>query len=323
MNDNYSGYYNPSKLSKDHTNATEIGLMSLRSDRFSRNHRLQIAAKNVNRRPIAFGASGEHVEIIQQTLLDAADLENEPAFSLPIYHRDGIFGRETAAAVRAWEMRFLLNTVDSGIAGEEVLTSMDDYCLRHDLGPIAPKRQQLNLSIDVTGPFKFVSQFNTWMCWAATAAMMMSFRESGKPFNETEAAEKADAQEQEDKQQTVDPTYKFMVEHNMGLLPTRMPSFVQSCRLIAEVNRNPTIPEWTAMLQRHGLLVVIRESPGGSDTTHGVILRGMRGDGSPTGTFMIIADPAGGERDELTFEKFIKPCEEVEEKMPRPQIWHL
>ena len=93
--------------------------MPLRSPRFASNPRLQRAASN--NPPLRSGETGEAVRILQQALIDLG-------FALPVSTKrygspDGIFGSETAGAVRQFQSRHRL--ASDGAAGHDTLAKLD------------------------------------------------------------------------------------------------------------------------------------------------------------------------------------------------------
>jgi peptidoglycan hydrolase-like protein with peptidoglycan-binding domain len=98
--------------------------MALQSSRLSRHPRLQAAA--ANHPPLHEGDTGGGVETVQQALVDLG-------FPLPISTRktgfpDGIYGKETLAAVRAFQAREGVH--HDGIAGRDTLHRLDAILLR-------------------------------------------------------------------------------------------------------------------------------------------------------------------------------------------------
>jgi peptidoglycan hydrolase-like protein with peptidoglycan-binding domain len=109
--------------------------MPLVSRRFSRNDRLQTAARNSP--PLGHGATGVAVEILQSTLV-------ELGFPMPISTRngqiaaDGIFGTETANTVRAFQK--LQGLSADGIAGRDTLGRLDQIVSAREAAHMAQDR---------------------------------------------------------------------------------------------------------------------------------------------------------------------------------------
>lgn len=98
--------------------------MALQSIRLGRHQRLQAAA--ANNPSLQQGDAGEGVETLQQSLVDLG-------FPMPISTRktgfpDGIYGKETMAAVTAFQARERLH--QDGIAGRDTLHRLDGILLR-------------------------------------------------------------------------------------------------------------------------------------------------------------------------------------------------
>ncbi len=93
--------------------------MTLKSQRFAKNQRLQQAA--VNSPPLTRGSSGEAVRILQQALIDLGlgmKLSTKKSGT-----PDGIFGGETES--RVWEFQARTGLGTDGIAGKDTMTKLD------------------------------------------------------------------------------------------------------------------------------------------------------------------------------------------------------
>lgn len=94
--------------------------MTLKSPRFAASTALQNAARNTP--PIRRGASGPHVAIIQQALID---LGLGMAISTKKSGKpDGIFGGETES--RIWQFQARTGLSRDGVAGRETMTKLDE-----------------------------------------------------------------------------------------------------------------------------------------------------------------------------------------------------
>ncbi len=94
--------------------------MALRSARFSTNERFRRAAEN--KPAIVRGETGEAVRILQQALIDLG-------FPLPVSTRkygspDGVFGQETADAVRDLQKKYSLSV--DGEVGRRTMAKLDE-----------------------------------------------------------------------------------------------------------------------------------------------------------------------------------------------------
>jgi murein L,D-transpeptidase YcbB/YkuD len=109
------------------------GHVPLKSRHFAGNAQLQKAAENSP--PLRQGATGDGVAVVQQALL-------EVGITMPISiasgRPDGIYGDETAAAVRKFQRQ--VGLLADGIAGRQTLLRLDGlYVLQErSLPPINP-----------------------------------------------------------------------------------------------------------------------------------------------------------------------------------------
>lgn len=99
--------------------------MPLLSPRLAGHARLQAAADN--NPPLGLGSKGEAVVILQEVLIEfGANMPRSTAQGTQ--DPDGIYGAETAGAVRDFQTRHGL--IRDGIAGRQTLTTMDAQLLR-------------------------------------------------------------------------------------------------------------------------------------------------------------------------------------------------
>ncbi len=106
--------------------------MSLTSPRFAANDRLQRASEN---KPALHAGEPdkEAVQILQQALLDLG--YEMPDTTKKTGEPDGLYGGETAAAVKKFEDDQNLKIHDSGVAGREVLGRLDELYATESGGP--------------------------------------------------------------------------------------------------------------------------------------------------------------------------------------------
>jgi len=126
----------------------EVGCMALMSFRFRRNEALLAAARNAP--PLRMGATGVGVRALQQALLDLGQV-------MPISTRlggrpDGVFGSETAGAVKGFQ-RVQGLTAD-GVAGQQTLGKLDGIFVRNDPFYLDPIRARAALLAQANGPYE-------------------------------------------------------------------------------------------------------------------------------------------------------------------------
>jgi hypothetical protein len=155
-------------------------------------------------------------------------------------------------------------------------------------GEASSRRRQI---IDVWNEVPLVPQRTGMSCWAAAAAMVVGWRDSAvvEPEQIARAAQRWDAYED-------------------GLEPEDVPALARRWGLQRERPGRFSLADFRRLLTRYGPLWVGEASPG----LHSVVLTGMRGDGSPDGTMLLIADPwplGRGERYQVTFGEFMRNFE--------------
>jgi Papain-like cysteine protease AvrRpt2 len=145
--------------------------------------------------------------------------------------------------------------------------------------------------IDVWNEVPLVPQRTGMSCWAAAAAMIVGWRDASvvDPEQIAHAAQRWDAYEG-------------------GLEPEDVPALARRWGLRQERSGRYSLHDFRRLLTLHGPLWVGEASPG----LHSVVLTGMRGDGTPDGTMLHVADPwplGRGERYSVTFRDFMRNFE--------------
>lgn len=258
--------------------------MTLHSPRFAPIQQCQQAANNS---PVMrSGSRGAGVAAVQQGLIDLG-------FPLPLSTRrfgvpDGIFGNETAGAVRAFQTRNSLSP-DADV-GRNTMTKLDT------LLPL-PISAPSGLPYAVPGLRVVIAQPTSMVCWATVHAMMRSWKfQISLDIRQAAAA--------------VEEKYGVMVDNNQGLPPAEFGPFLLKAQMTHQPMMNLTIEGWVLLLRTKGLLWVgTLNSIGPGAGLHSRIIEAMSGDGSVDGTRMHIIDPDGGRQYQETFRDFITKYE--------------
>jgi hypothetical protein len=136
---------------------------------------------------------------------------------------------------------------------------------------------------DVWHEVPLVQQLTGMSCWAAAAAMLVGWRD------------RIDIEAEE-----VAAGAGYWEAYRDGLTPEDVQTLADAWGLVIEPPRNYTVSSLRELLERNGPLWVGEASPG----LHVVVITGMRGDGTPHGTQVRIADPwpvGTGERYSISF----------------------
>lgn len=144
-----------------------------------------------------------------------------------------------------------------------------------------------------------VAQTQTMSCWAAAAAMLLTWKK-GVAYTESSAA------------QAAGDYYVNAFNSNAGLLGLEVANFAQSLSLKAEAPQNFTPDGYNQLLTARGPLWVGTAIFGSNAVyRHVRILRGLIGDGSLDGTTALVVDPDGGRDYTETLTEFAKELEEI------------
>lgn len=241
----------------------------------------------MNAPPMKSGSRGQGVAGIQQALVDlgfplpsSTQLRGDP---------DGIFGGETATALRSFQSRNGLSP--DAVAGKKTMEKLDA------LLPIASLRRATGLPHFVPGIKDVIAQPTSMVCWATVHAMMRAWKAQRSMAIRNAAAD-------------VDPSYGVMVDNNQGMPPTQFIPFLQKAGMDRQPMVNLTVQGWVDLLRSKGLIWVgTMNSIGPGAGLHSRIIEAMSGDGSVSGTYMHIIDPDGGRQYRESYEIFLQKYE--------------
>lgn len=150
-----------------------------------------------------------------------------------------------------------------------------------------------------------LAQPSDWTCWAASTTMMESWKQSTVLGIDVVA------------RQLGEP-FTTMVRTNQGLSATQKPVLLQRTGMRAEPPQNYTAAGWESLLRAHGpLWVTTDEGLTCRPMIHARIMTGIRGDGSPGGTTVMLIDPADGSEVREPLGEFVRKFEREAVNMRR------
>lgn len=155
------------------------------------------------------------------------------------------------------------------------------------------------MPFDVTYTVDPIAQSKSMSCWAAAAAMLLSWK-SGLPNTELAGA------------QAAGEYYVNAFNSDVGLLGSEVEDFANRLSLNVEQPQNYTPDGYNQLLMRHGPLwagAVIHNST--EVYRHVRILRGLQGDGTFDGTAALVVDPDGGRDYTESLTAFARELEEI------------
>ena len=152
----------------------------------------------------------------------------------------------------------------------------------------------LNTILDV----KPIRQTKAWSCWAAAAAMLVSWKK-GRGYSELEVATMAG------------PQYVSMFNNDSGLSGPQFADFASRLGMGVEAPQNFTPTGYESLLKQHGPLWIAAGLGAGGLRRHVRVLRGAVGDGTFDNTKAYILDPADGKDYQSTMTQFAKELEVI------------
>lgn len=153
--------------------------------------------------------------------------------------------------------------------------------------------------VDIMHDITPIAQTKTMSCWAAAAAMLLSWK-NGIPYTELSAA------------QAAGNNYVIAFQNNTGLFGTEIGPLATALSLKTEPPRNYTAEGFANLLTDHGPLWIGTAIFSATHVyRHVRILRGVLGDGTSSGSDAHVVDPDGGRTYQVSVTDFSKELEEI------------
>lgn len=175
------------------------------------------------------------------------------------------------------------------------------------------RRVSPDLALDVTVPghVPALAQPSSMACWATVATMLISWRQ-GRSMTIPEALG------------SIGGPWLANFRNNRGLLWTQTAAFANAAGMRMEPLESLTAEGFADILARwrSPLFTSIHPAGNPANTTHFVVVLGIRGDGSPDGTQITLIDPIGGVRRTQTYGQFQARYEASERSSLAVQILH-
>jgi hypothetical protein len=158
------------------------------------------------------------------------------------------------------------------------------------------------LTYDVRGGVPIIGQAKSKDCWAASATMMVSWRD--------QASHSVD-----DVVNAAGPPYPDKYANNTGIAWTEARTFLNALGLRDEPPADYSAEQVLDFLKLYGpLWVTTEESPAGSFAPHARIITGIFGDGTPDGTFLRLNNPlpvGAGSQNVESYRSFMAKFDEL------------
>jgi hypothetical protein len=149
-----------------------------------------------------------------------------------------------------------------------------------------------NIDYTVPGLIVPLQQRSSMSCWATMYTMMLSWNQQ-QSFDERAAIA------------ALGPTYLNAYDLNTGLPIESNRDLANAAGMVAEPLFNPSITGWYNLLLNYGLLwTSFAWRSGATSGRHIIILYGIFGDGTPTGTQVRYVDPSDGQTHTMSFMQF-------------------
>ncbi|HWR14602.1 MAG TPA: papain-like cysteine protease family protein [Terriglobales bacterium] len=144
-------------------------------------------------------------------------------------------------------------------------------------------------------------------CWATVATMMVNWKEQpATPYTIEEVLTRAGQE------------YLQKFKNGAGLARSEKLAFLSALGMAPDEGnfQSNNYDYYLEKLKAYGPLWVTVDVSDTELAAHAKIIRGIRGDGTPTGTSLLIIDPNGGKTYEETFQQFTKEYEDVVRETP-------
>ncbi len=258
--------------------------MALNSPRFRWSQRLRQVENN--NPPMRLGDRGHAVRLVQQSLIDLG------VGALPVSVRkygspDGIYGRETRAAVHKFQSG-QPGLVADGVVGRNTIRRLDT--LLPNANPRLPALPSRARYI-VPGIKPAIAQPTNNVCWATAYTILRSWKDKTSYQISTVM-------------DMVGAKYRRRFDNNQGLSWGDYPEFCRLARMRSEPLQCLPVSSWVELLRTYGLLFIGAPWLPGPVGGHVRVLEGVTGDGNMGSTWMKIIDPWGGRRYPETLELF-------------------
>lgn len=151
---------------------------------------------------------------------------------------------------------------------------------------------QSRIDYRIPGTMAVLAQPSNMTCWATVYTMLESWKRQQSITIQTATGD-------------LGANWLAKFNNNQGLGSSEKVTFVRQADLVSYEPMSLSIDGWLDILKNNGpIWVTTNENPGGSWAIHARIIHGMKGDGTPGGTKLMIIDPAGGRQYEENFNTF-------------------
>jgi len=149
-------------------------------------------------------------------------------------------------------------------------------------------------SFSILHSVPFVPQLTNMSCWAASAAMLVSWRDNISIDDSVIAG-----------------GINYWTEYQQGLNPEDVHVF-RHWGLTEEEPQSFTVQAFYDMIARYGPLWVAADAnPSSAVAAHVRVVSGIYGDGTVDGTFLVIQDPAGKQNHVESYATYVQAQEEL------------
>ena len=150
----------------------------------------------------------------------------------------------------------------------------------------------MTVNYEVAGIINPVNQGDSNLCWLATTATLLSWKQL--VLMDMKATAKQ-----------LGPKFEFLLSQAAPLPAAAISEFMSRAKFVALAGQSRPARAWESLLKAHGLLAVGVDADAPNNyMAHLITLYGIAGDGTLDGTKFKIIDPDGGIKKTLTFRQF-------------------
>lgn len=149
-------------------------------------------------------------------------------------------------------------------------------------------------NFDYFEPIRAIEQPKSMDCWATALTILYSWHTNENSVEIIDVIKK------------YGEPYLTLFQTNAGIMPKDEEALYNKVGLQIVKGLNPSIQGWYNLLKNHGPLSITVDADPPNGTIHALVINGIKGDGTSSGTKITYVDPKDGLQHSLAFSQFIQ-----------------